>query len=93
MSSPRYSKNKESGRSPALLKKRDKITTPEVKENFLRHTSTGKLLGDQHGRGHHPIIMVDIPSQASVVGFILAKRFTLMLASVLGLVMCEKVVR
>ena len=39
-----------------------KITTPEVKENFLMHTSTGKLLGDQNGRGHHPIIMVDIPS-------------------------------
>ena len=49
------------------------MTTPEVKKNFPVYTCAGRLLGGQTGRGRHPIISVDIPPQASVVGSILAK--------------------
>ena len=58
-----------------------------------------KLLGGQkrggqkgggEGRGHHPIISVDIHPQASAVESILAKSCSGMLGRVLGLVRCEK---
>ena len=34
------------------------MATPEVKENFPICTCTGRLLGYQKWRGHHPIIGV-----------------------------------
>ena len=66
------------------------MTTPEVKENFPVWTCAGRLLGGQKGRGHHPIISVDIYPQVSAVESILANSCTRSLGRVLGPVMCEK---
>ena len=66
------------------------MTTPEVKENFPVCTYTGRLPEGQKVTGHHPIISVDIPPQASVLKSILAKSCAHMLGRVLGQVRCEK---
>ena len=66
------------------------MTTPVVKENFPVYTCTRRLLGGKKGKGHHPIIFVDIPPQASAVGSILAKSCTCVLGSVLKQVGCRK---
>ena len=56
---PRHSKDKASGKSGALLKQRDKVPIPEVKDCPVC-TCTGRLLGSLKGRGLHPIISVDM---------------------------------
>ena len=48
--SPRHSKDKTSGKSWALLKYRNKVPTPQVKEDFTVCTCAGRLLGGQRGR-------------------------------------------
>ena len=58
--SPRYSKDKASGRSWVLLKQRDKVPTPEVKEDFPVSTCSGSLLENRKVRGPHSIISVDM---------------------------------
>ena len=62
---------------------KDKVPTPEVKEDFPVCTGAGRLLGGQRGRGPHPIISVDVHPQASTVGSILAKSCALTLGRVL----------
>ena len=57
--SPRHSKDRASGKSWAVLKQRDKVASPEVKEDFPVCTCTGRLLESQQQRGPHPIISVD----------------------------------
>ena len=42
------------------IKQREKVTTPEVKGDFLVCTCAGRLLGDEKWRGLHPIISVDM---------------------------------
>ena len=61
------------------------MPTPEVKENFPVGTGTGRPPEGQKGREYHSMINVDLPSQASVVGFILAKSCVHMLGRVLEL--------
>ena len=52
-------KDKASGRSWALLKWRDKVSIPEVKENFPLCTWAGRLRGGKKGRVRHPMISVE----------------------------------
>ena len=47
--STRHSKDKASGKSCALLKQRDKVPTPEVKEDFPVCICEGMLLGVKKG--------------------------------------------
>ena len=49
--SPRLSKDKARGKTWALLKQRDKVPAPEVKEDFPVSTCTGRFLGGQKWRG------------------------------------------
>jgi len=66
------------------------VTTPEVKENFCVCTCEGRLLGDQKGRGHHPIKSACMNPPASAMGSALAKSYTHILGRVLGPITCEK---
>lgn len=68
---------------------KDKVPTPEVKEDFPVCTGAGRLLGGQRGRGPHPIISVDVHPQASAVGSIVAESCAGILGRVLGLVRSE----
>ena len=47
----RYSKDKASGKSWALLEQKDKVPPPEVKESLPVCTCAGRLLGVRKGRG------------------------------------------
>ena len=84
--SPRHSKDKASGKSWALLKQRDKVPTPEVKEDFPVCAWARSLLEGQKRKGlpPHPIISVDMHPQASGVGSILEKSRACILGRVQG---------
>ena len=53
----------------------DKMTTPEIKEDFPVCTCAGRLLRGQKGRGHHPIASVDKPPTGFCGGIHLSKKF------------------
>ena len=66
------------------------MSIPEVKVNFPVCTCAGRLLGGQKGRGHHPLISVDIPPTGLCSGIHLGKKLHSHLGEGLGLVSCEK---
>ena len=65
------------------------MPTPEVKEDFPVCIRAGRLPRGQKGRVH-PKIRVDMHTQASVVGSILAKRCPCMFGRVQGSVRCQE---
>ena len=86
--SPRHSKDKASDKSRALLEQRDKVSTPEVKEDFSVCMCSGRLLGGQKGvppqskYGHAPIVLWG--------GIHLRKIYARILGRVRGPVRCEE---